>query len=68
VVGSTDAHAKFSEEEVMDPLTAVAFWSASFVGIAALVRAATWADSVSKSRNADESDHPPPTMWAGMER
>jgi hypothetical protein len=52
----------------MDPLTAVAAWSASLVGIAALVRAATWADSVSKDRNADESDHPSPTMWGGMER
>jgi hypothetical protein len=52
----------------MDPLTAVAVWTASLTGIAVLVRAATWAASVPKEHNSDEWDHPSPTMWGGMER
>ena len=52
----------------MDPLTAVAVWTASLTGIAALVRAATWAGSAPKDHYSDESDHASPTMWGGMER
>ena len=39
----------------MDPLTAVAVWTASLTGIAALVRAATWAASAPKDHYSDES-------------
>jgi hypothetical protein len=52
----------------MDPLTAVAVWTASLTGIAALVRAATWAASAPKDHYLDASDHPSPTMWGGTER